>query len=334
MFEQVVAKSETPERIPCTEGNFYDAGQEKSLPGMTPRIQRLRKLSVETEPTISIERALHETEFYKENLGRYSIPMLRALTFYDHCQRKTLYIGDDELIVGERGPKPKAIPTFPELTCHSVEDLHVLNTRDMQRYLTTQEDIDTYEQKVIPYWQGKTQRERIFSHVPKEWQAAYEAGLFTEFMEQRAPGHTVLDGKIYQKGMLDFKQEIEANIAALDYRTDPDATDKAEQWKAMAVSCDAIILFAERHAQLAEKMAETQTDPGRKAELLKISSICRRVPAKKTPQLLGSHSDVLVCPPGDDHGTQRLGCHEPRPSGSAPGPVLPEGTGPGHPDPG
>ncbi|WP_092223103.1 trans-4-hydroxy-L-proline dehydratase [Desulforhopalus singaporensis] len=248
---------------------------------MNPRIQRLRKLSVEAEPTISIERALHETEFYKENYGRYSIPVLRAMTFLDHCRRKTIYIGDDELIVGERGPKPKAIPTFPELTCHSVEDLHVLNTRDMQRYLTSQEDIAAYQQEVIPFWQGKTQRERIFSHVPDQWKAAYEAGVFTEFMEQRAPGHTVLDGKIYRRGMLDFKREIEDNIRGLDYLNDPDATDKAEQWKAMAISCDAVIVFAERHADLAEKMAATEGDPGRKAELIRIAEICRRVPAEK-----------------------------------------------------
>ncbi len=281
MFEQVKTISTQAERPAAKEGNFYTPSKNPIGPGMNPRIQRLRKLTVETEPTISIERALHETAFYKENLGKYSTPVLRAMNFLDHCQKKTLYLGADELIVGERGPKPKAIPTFPELTCHSVEDFHVLNTRDMQRYLTTQEDIDTYAREVIPYWQGRTQRERIFSHVPDEWKAAYEAGLFTEFMEQRAPGHTALDGKIYQRGMLDFKREIEENIAALDYRNDPEATDKAEQWKAMAISCDAVIVFAERHADLAEAMAETETDPNRVAELKKIAAICRRVPAHK-----------------------------------------------------
>ena len=160
MFEQVSAASQTPERGAASEGNFYTAKENTIGPGMNPRIQRLRKLSVETEPSISIERALHQTECYRENYGKYPIPVLRALTFLDHCQRKTLYIGDDELIVGERGPSPKAVPTFPELTCHSVEDLHVLNTRDMQRYITSQEDIDTYEQEVIPYWQGRSMRDR------------------------------------------------------------------------------------------------------------------------------------------------------------------------------
>ncbi len=279
MFENIQAKNCNPERSADCEGNFYRPLENSIGPGMNVRIQRLRKLSFDAEPTISIERALHETAFYKENYGKYSIPVLRAMTFLDHCEKKTLYYSRDELIVGERGPKPKAIPTFPELTCHSVEDFHVLNTRDMQRYKTTQEDIDTYDREVIPYWQGKTQRERIFSHVPEEWRLAYEAGLFTEFMEQRAPGHTALDGKIYTRGMLDFKREIEKNIAALDYLNDPEATDKAEQWKAMAISCDAVIVFAERHADLAEEMAAEESDPQRCAELRKIAQVCRHVPA-------------------------------------------------------
>jgi len=197
----------------------------------------------------------------------------------DHCQRKALYFDGDELIVGERGPVPKAVPTFPELTCHSVEDFHVLNEREKQPYTISQEDIDTYEQVVIPYWEGRTQRERIFSHVPDEWRAAYEAGCFTEFMEQRAPGHTVLDGKLYKKGMLDYKREIAEHLQSLDYKEDPEANDKAEELKAMDISCDAAILFAERHADLLEAEAAKETDSDKAAELRNTAAVCRRVPA-------------------------------------------------------
>jgi formate C-acetyltransferase len=248
---------------------------------MNERIQRLRKQSVETETSLSIERALHETAFYKANYGKHSTPVMRALNFLDHCRKKTLYIGADELIVGERGPLPSAVPTFPELTCHSAGDLRVLNTREQQRYTISEEDIETYAREVIPYWQGKTVRERIFSHVPAEWKSAYEAGLFTEFMEQRAAGHTALDGKIYRQGMLDFKARIEAEIEALDYLNDPEAADKQEELRAMAISCDAVIVFAERHAGLAERMAEEEQDPVRAGELREIAGVCRRVPAHK-----------------------------------------------------
>ena len=247
--------------------------------GMNERIKRLRQQNFDTPTTLSIERALIETAFYKENYGTMPIAMLRAKNFYEICKKKTIYIGEDELIVGERGPKPKAVPTFPELTCHSVEDLHTLNTRDLQSYHISQEDIDTYEREVIPYWQGKTQRERIFNHVSKEWEEAYHAGVFTEFMEQRAAGHTAMDGKMYHTGLLDLKERIEKKIASLDYIYDSEATDKQQELEAMAVSCDAAILFAERHAQLAEEMAAKETRPQRKAELLKIADVCHWVPA-------------------------------------------------------
>ncbi len=246
---------------------------------MTDRILRLRQQNMDTPTTLSIERALIETDFYKKNDGTMPIAVMRARNFYEICKKKTLYIGDDELIVGERGPKPKAVPTFPELTCHSVEDLHTLNERELQRYAISDEDIDVYEREVIPYWRGKTQRERIFGHVSREWEEAYHAGVFTEFMEQRAAGHTAMDGKMYHTGLLDLKERIAQRIASLDYIYDPEATDKQQELEAMSISCDAAILFAERHAELAEQMAAREADPRRRKELEKIAEVCHWVPA-------------------------------------------------------
>ena len=265
----------------------YTIKHPENLGGMNDRIKRLRQQNMDTPTTLSIERALIETEFYKQHYGTMPIAVLRARNFYEICKKKTLYIGDDELIVAERGPVPKAVPTFPELTCHSVEDLHTLDTRELQSYHISQEDIDTYEREVIPYWKGKTQRERIFNHVSKEWEEAYHAGVFTEFMEQRAAGHTAMDGKMYHEGLLDVKARIEKKIAELDYIYDPEATDKQQELEAMAISCDAAILFAERHAELAEekvkrlkgKKVKTEADEQRIRELEKIADVCRWVPA-------------------------------------------------------
>ena len=276
---KTVHTSYKPERPASVQGNFYQPITSSIGPGMNERIQKLRKLSFETEPSLSIERALIQTKFYKQNFGKYAIPVLRGLNFLEICKQKTIYLGEGELIVGERGPSPKAVPTFPELTCHSVEDFHVLNSREMQRYTIAQDDIDRYEKEVIPYWEGKTMRDRIFSHVPKAWSNLYEAGLFTEFMEQRAPGHTALDGKIYKKGILDFKQEIQEQLNKLDFLNDPEATDKKEQLEGMKISCDAAIVFAERHAEVAEKQANFEKDSKRKKELLKIAEVCKWVPA-------------------------------------------------------
>ncbi len=257
----------------------YTIKYPENLGGMNDRIKRLRQQNMDTPTTLSIERALIETEFYKQNYGTMPTAVLRARNFYEICKKKTLYIGDDELIVAERGPVPKSVPTFPELTCHSVEDLHTLDTRELQSYHISQEDIDTYERDIIPYWKGKTQRERIFNHVSKEWEEAYHAGVFTEFMEQRAAGHTAMDGKMYHEGLLDVKARIEKKIAELDYIYDPEATDKQQELEAMAISCDAAILFAERHAELAEQMAAKEQNSQRKKELEKIADVCHWVPA-------------------------------------------------------
>ena len=246
---------------------------------MTGRTAKLRQQSLDAHPRLSPERALLITEFYQNHAGLYSVPVMRAKSFYHLCQHKTLYLGDGELIVGERGPAPKAVPTFPELTCHSVEDLEILNSRPKTWYRADDECIRIYREKIIPYWRGRSLRDRLFAELPLEWHDAYTAGMFTEFMEQRAPGHTVLDDKIYRKGMLDFKSDIAAALAKLDFLNDPKALDKREALKSFAISCDALILFAERHAALARERAGKETDPQRKAELLKIAEVCSHVPA-------------------------------------------------------
>jgi pyruvate formate-lyase/glycerol dehydratase family glycyl radical enzyme len=245
---------------------------------MNARTQKLRQESLDAVPTISSERAELMTEFYRENLGRWSPPVMRARAFKFLCERKTIWIGDGELIVGERGPSPKAVPTYPELTCHSLEDLRILDTRPKTSYRVPAECLEAYEKTVIPYWRGRSLRDRMFELLPPEWHAAYRAGVFTEFMEQRAPGHTVLDDKIYRKGMLDFKADIARALGLLDYAADPTAPDRREQLVAMDIACDALILFAERHAELAEKLAKT-ADPARQAELQRVAVVCRRVPA-------------------------------------------------------
>jgi formate C-acetyltransferase len=226
-----------------------------------------------------VERAELLTSFYRENDGKHPVPVMRALAFRHLCERKTLYIGEDELIVGERGPFPKAVSTYPELTCHSVEDLQILRTRPKTSYDVSDEAIRIYRDTVIPYWRGRSMRERAFAELPREWHDAYEAGMFTEFMEQRAPGHTSLDGRIYERGLEDWKREVGERIQGLDLLADPDALARRDELRAMAISCDAAIIFAERHAALAEEMAAAERGAQRRAELLRIAEVCRHVPA-------------------------------------------------------
>ncbi|MDP3451131.1 MAG: pyruvate formate lyase family protein, partial [Anaerolineaceae bacterium] len=136
-----------------------------------------------------------------------------------------------------------------------------------------------YQEKVIPFWQGKSIRDLLFAEMTPEWKESYDAGIFTEFMEQRAPGHTVLDDKIYNHGMLDFQQKIDTSLAKLDYLNDPEAYDKQEELKAMHITAGALIRFAERYSALALELAHQESDPTRKSELEKIAEVCAHIPA-------------------------------------------------------
>lgn len=249
--------------------------------GMNDRIKKLRKLSVETQPRIYMERAVLETEAYEMYEGKVSIPELRALTLKHIFSNKTLYIGDGELIVGEKGDHPQAAPSFPELCCHTLEDMHNMNDRKVVNFSVTEEDLKIQEEKIIPYWQERTMRKKILDSMTDEWKEAYAAGIFTEFMEQRGPGHTVGSVKIYEKGYLDYKQDIQEALDNLDYMNDPKAIDKRNQLNAMSICCDAIIILGERYAKLAREMAEKCTDEQRKKELLQIAANCDVVPAHK-----------------------------------------------------
>ena len=247
---------------------------------MSERVTGLRQQSLEARPTLSTERAELLTEFYRQNLGRIcSAPVCRARAFQYLMEHKTICINPGELIVGEKGPAPKASPTYPELCCHSLQDLDILDSREKIFFTVSPQARQVYEETIIPFWQGKTMRELIFQEMTEEWKAAYEAGVFTEFMEQRSPGHTVLDDKIYRKGFIDFKEEIRKSLEGLDTLNDPEAYHKQEELKAMDICCDALIRFAERHAEKARELAKEEADPQRKKELEHMAEVCSRVPA-------------------------------------------------------
>jgi len=244
---------------------------------MTERVRTLRHRSLEAVPSISHERAVLVTEAMKE-FGDLTPPLRRAHVFRTLMERQTVTIAEGELIVGERGPAAKATATYPELCCHTLDDLGVLDTRPKISFRVAGDTKRVYQEQIIPFWKGKTMRERIFAAMDEEWKRAYTAGLFTEFMEQRAPGHTVLDGKLYAKGLLGLKADVAAALAALDAGDGSDAAPRRDELTAMAICADAVITLAGRYADCAGRLAET-AEPPRKAELLAIADVCRRVPA-------------------------------------------------------
>jgi pyruvate formate-lyase/glycerol dehydratase family glycyl radical enzyme len=248
---------------------------------MNERIQKLRQQSLDSRPGISEERAVLLTEFYQKHQDEFfSIPIQRARAFKYILENKTICINPGELIVGERGPRPKATSTYPEICTHSLKDLDILNSREKISFEVTPDTRKVYKQEIIPFWSRRSMREKIFSEMDADWIQAYRAGIFTEFLEQRAPGHTVLGDKIYRRGFSDLKSEIGRRLEDLDIERDPRSLDKREELRAMDVAADALILFASRHADVLRSMASEETDLHRKRELEEMAEICRRVPSR------------------------------------------------------
>jgi trans-4-hydroxy-L-proline dehydratase len=247
---------------------------------LTERVKGLREQSLTAEESISAERALLITRFYKSEESReLPVPIRRARAFEYLLRHKKICINNGELIVGERGPAPKATPTFPEICLHTIRDLEILDSRPKVSFRVDEEVKNIYEKEIIPFWHGRSNRDKIMDLMTPEWLDAYKAGVFTEFQEQRAPGHTVLGYKMFRTGFLQVKEEIKEALESLDFFSDPTAFERQEELKAMAIACDAIIMYAARHAEMLDELALAEKDVKRKKELVKMAEICRKVPA-------------------------------------------------------
>lgn len=243
------------------------------------RIAKLREESVNSKVKISPERVKIITDFYKSGAAKgKSIPHQRAMAFKYLMERASLPIEEGQLIVGIRGTGPQEVPTYPEICTHSIEDLKILSSRENMPYLVDDETFKLYEEEIIPEWQDNTMRDLIFGSVSDEWIKAYEAGIWTEFMEQRAPGHTAGGERIFKTGLLDIREEIKKKIEEAK-PSDPSYYDKIEELKAMDIAAEAMLIYARRYKEKLEKMAEEEQNPERKKELLEMARICSRVPA-------------------------------------------------------
>ncbi|MBZ0242218.1 MAG: formate C-acetyltransferase/glycerol dehydratase family glycyl radical enzyme, partial [Bacteroidales bacterium] len=240
---------------------------------MNNRIRLLRENSLNAVPTISAERAILVTDFYASMPDQLPVPVQRAQAFRYILQHKQICIQENELIVGERGPAPKATPTYPEISSHSLEDLEILDQREKVSFKVDEEVKAAFRDKIIPFWTGKSQRDRLFAAMSDEWKQAYSAGLFTEFQEQRAPGHSVAGKRLFNTGLNDVLQEIQAIREA--------GVDDAglAELEAMEIVAQAAIDHAQRYALALKAQHDKCNDSLRKQELESMIRVCQNVPA-------------------------------------------------------
>ena len=246
---------------------------------LSPRVGALLAGFHAARPEVFAERAVLVTRAYAQTEGQ---PMLlrRARAMAEILDGVTVLIRDGELIVGCKTPAILGSPLYPEVACDWVEqELDTMALRPEAPFDVSDETKDLLRSQVLDYWQGKQVYNRIMEALSEEVLRATEEGLFFHYFLNRTIGHITVDyQRVLQKGFLGLKAEVEAELGRIDYE-EPGCLNKIHLLRAMAICCDAAICLAERHAAEAERLAATEADPVRRAELLQIAEICRRVPA-------------------------------------------------------
>lgn len=246
---------------------------------LSPRVTALLEGFHAARPEVFAERALLVTRAYAETEGQ---PMLlrRARAMAEILGGVTVLIRDGELIVGCKTPAILGSPLYPEVACDWVEqELGTMATRPEAPFEVSEETKEVLRTQVLDYWRGKQVYNRIMEALSDELLRATDEGLFFHYFLNRTIGHITVDyRRVLEKGFLGLKADVEAELARVDYEA-AGCLNKIHLLRAMAICCDAAICFAERYAAEARRLAATERDPVRQAELIRIAEICHRVPA-------------------------------------------------------
>ncbi|MFW6181268.1 MAG: glycyl radical protein [Spirochaetota bacterium] len=253
------------------------AGEQKP-----PRVERLKKLLMETVPQISPERVRFYTRSYERTADRPAV-LRRALALKSMLENMSLYILEGELIVGNTSRYPRGVELFPEYEVAWIEreldgDPYPFDRRPGDRY-TISSDTAAELKELLPRWHGKTHSERVRSMLTDEMTRAWKAGVIDSYwLMQGGDGHiTVHLEKLLRTGVRGIMEEVRGNLAGLDL-TDPESIGRKAFYEAALVSLEGVLAYARRYAALAGELAGKERDPRRRAELERVARVCEKVP--------------------------------------------------------
>ncbi|CAJ1178172.1 Choline trimethylamine-lyase [Companilactobacillus paralimentarius] len=260
--------------------------EETEIPdGITSRLRALKDNYLKQVPSITTYRARAITKIAKENPGMPKI-MLRAKCFKYCCETAPLVIQDNELIVGAPNGAPRAGAFSPDIAWRWMEDeIDTIGTRPQDPFYISDEDKKIMREELFPYWKGKSVDEYCEDQYREAgvWELSGESFVSDCSYHQlngggdSNPGYDVI---LMKKGMVDIQNEAKAHLEELDYEN-PDDIDKIYFYKSVIDTTDGVMIYAKRMSEYAKKMADKESNPKRKAELLKISEINAKVPAHK-----------------------------------------------------
>ena len=248
---------------------------------LTPRIEAIRQNYVNAKPQISTQRARIWTDSHKATEGK-PVAIRRAQAFYDCCDRLEVHIFDGELVVGAIGEFRKCGILTPEFSWLWVDrEMDSFATRPQDPYLMTDEQRAFVRKEIFPYWKGKSLEEAFLARLPEDTRKiGVDTGVLDNDSKWRqAVGEITPDYQdvLFKKGFGGIIREAQDHISKLD-PTDPKDLEKKDFYESVLLTSKGIIRYAHRYAEAADKMAETEKDPGRAAELRQIAANCRRVP--------------------------------------------------------
>ena len=265
------------------------AGKEDIYRESHKRVFKLLERFDGQKPAIDVERALFFTQSMAETVGQ-PLVLRWAKALMNVAKNITVMVQDDQLLLGRCGGHDGRYGIlYPELDGDFL-DMAVkdLPTRATSPATITAEDAKRVIEEIAPYWKGKTYHEALAAALPPEiHKLTYDDpdGLISRFIVNetssfRSSIQWVHDYEVVLKrGFNGLKQEMEEKLAALDPASPVDQVDKRPFIEATILVCDAIVLWAKRHADAARKAAEACADPVRKAELIRMAENAEHVPA-------------------------------------------------------
>ncbi|MBX9164255.1 glycyl radical protein [Coprobacillus sp. K06] len=245
---------------------------------LTERMKAFREEVLDEKPYVDGERAVLATEAYKENLNQPRV-MVRARMLKKILENMSIYIEDKTLIVGNQSTKNCNAPVFPEYTMKFIMDeLDLFEKRDGDVFYITEETKQQLRD-IAPFWENNNLRARGEALLPEEVSVFMETGVFgMEGKLNAGDAHLAVNyERILAQGLKGYEAYTREMKEKLDL-AQPDSVDKYMFYNSVLTVIEAVHTFALRYSSLAKEMAEKETNPARKEELLEISRICAKVP--------------------------------------------------------
>lgn len=243
------------------------------------RISRLKERLISVKPEMDLENAGILTEGFIE-YENMPLILKKAYAFRKQCQEKTIFIADDELIVGNSGSKIRGGILCADC-CWSVldDELETMSERKYDPFHLREDDKEMFLNTVKPYWRGRSNYEQWRRQIPEDLRLLRDNGVvFIDRKGVRGFGETTAGYSwLLNAGLKGIKETIEGRRSCLDLAV-PGDLEKDNFLQALLFVCEGIETMANRYADLAEEMMAEEKDVVRRAELLQIANVCRKVP--------------------------------------------------------